>query len=302
MNASDALFRLLVFPGVLYALPAAWFMVWLYRKATARMQSRIGPPFFQPLFDFVKLLSKQPVSRSTLDGALMTALAVIAVGSTLGALALLPVVPSEAVTVGDVVLFVALLELAPLCGVVAGFVSRSLYGQIGSAREAVLGVAYSVPFMAALAAMSVAAGSLSFVQIVETTPLLVRVAALLTLGLCLPAKLRINPFSASHAEQEIYAGTMTEYDGPRLALWELAHELEWVVLVGLWAVIAAPLFGAAVLVRVAAFIGVSMVMVLVLAAVCAGTARLKVSQVVRFYWTWGVGLALFALVSSALVK
>jgi NADH:ubiquinone oxidoreductase subunit H len=47
-----ALARLLIFPGLLFAVPAAWFFLWVERKAVARMQGRIGPPFMQPFLRF----------------------------------------------------------------------------------------------------------------------------------------------------------------------------------------------------------------------------------------------------------
>jgi NADH-quinone oxidoreductase subunit H len=50
---------------------------------------------------------------------------------------------------------------------------------------------------------------------------LARLLAVVALALCLPVKLRLNPFSLANAEQEIYAGPTTEFGGPRLALWEL---------------------------------------------------------------------------------
>ena len=51
-----ALLALLVFPGLLYALPAGWLMLGLERKLRARFQRRIGPPIVQPVYDFLKLL------------------------------------------------------------------------------------------------------------------------------------------------------------------------------------------------------------------------------------------------------
>jgi formate hydrogenlyase subunit 4 len=59
-----ALARLLIFPGLLFAVPAAWFFLWVERKAVAMMQGRIGPPFMQPFFDFIKLLGKTTPPRS----------------------------------------------------------------------------------------------------------------------------------------------------------------------------------------------------------------------------------------------
>ena len=44
MNLAQALAALLVFPGLLYALPMGWLMLGTERKLRARFQGRIGPP------------------------------------------------------------------------------------------------------------------------------------------------------------------------------------------------------------------------------------------------------------------
>jgi len=299
VSVADALFKLLVFPGALFAIPMSWLMVWLHRKVNARLQGRVGPPFYQPYYDFVKLLAKHPVPRPALQRTVMYGLPLLAVASTLGALALLPVVPGSGGFAGDLVLLVALLEFAPLCSVLAGYVSRSLYGQIGSTREAVLGVVYSLPFMIALFALSSAAGTLSIGDVATQPSWLVKAPALIALALCLPAKLRLNPFSVPNAEQEIYAGSLTEFDGPSLALWELAHDLEWVALVGLWIAIALPLAGVSPVVQAAVFAVALLAVVPVLSLVASGTARLKLAQAARVFWQWGLGISAIALVIAA---
>jgi len=42
----------------LIAFIVGLFMVLMYRKIAARLQRRVGPPFFQPLYDIIKLYSK----------------------------------------------------------------------------------------------------------------------------------------------------------------------------------------------------------------------------------------------------
>jgi len=296
MTIGRALLQLLVFPGLLYAVPVAWLMLWMERKLRARLQGRIGPPFYQPFFDFVKLLAKRPLPRPRPQALTMSALPVLAVAGTLGALALLPVFPHSGGFSGDLVLLVALLEVPPLCAVLAGFASRSLYGELGAAREAVLSIAVSLPFLAALMALAAAADSLSLSVISQQAMWQVRLPALLALALCLPIKLHVNPFSVANAEQEIYAGATTEFEGPRLALWELAHGLEWVALTGLWTALAFPVANAAWPLRVAVFVAISMALVLAIAAVGAATARLKLAQAARVYWQWGLALGAVAMV------
>ena len=248
----------------------------------------------QPFFDVTKLFAKEPIQRPRLDGMIMTGLPLVAVLSTLGAIALLPVFPARGGFSGDLVLFVSLVEIGPLCAVMAGFASRSLWGGLGATREAVLSLAYNLPFLTALVALAATTGfSLSGAAVSASLP--VRVLALVALMLCLPVKLHLNPFSTASAEQEIYAGSTTEYDGPRLALWELAHALEWVVLAGLVATLAFPFVQAAWPLHVIAFVAISFAVVVALAVAAASTARLKLAQTARWFWLWGFGVSLSAL-------
>src|ERR1039457_1947532 len=111
MNLTTALARLLIFPGLLFAVPAAWFFLWVERKSVALMQERVGPPFMQPFYDFIKLHGKTTPPRSGIAGLLMRAWPLIAVSSAAGAVGLLPVLPSSGGFEGDLILLLALLEL-----------------------------------------------------------------------------------------------------------------------------------------------------------------------------------------------
>ena len=159
-SLTTALARLLIFPGLLFAVPAAWFFLWVERKAVARMQGRIGPPFMQPFYDFIKLLGKSTPPRNGIAGMLMRAWPLIAVSAAAGAVGLLPVLPARGGFEGDLILLLALLELPSMCIIAAGFSSGSIFGEIGSAREAVLSVSYNVVFL--LAIVSIAASQHTF--------------------------------------------------------------------------------------------------------------------------------------------
>jgi NADH-quinone oxidoreductase subunit H len=301
MNLITALARLLIFPGLLFAIPAAWFFLWAERKSVALMQGRVGPPFMQPFFDFVKLMAKSTPPRSGIAGALMRAWPLIALAAAAGAVGLLPVLPSSGGFEGDLILLLALLELPSMCIIAAGFSSRSIFGEIGSAREAALSVSYNIVFL--LAILSIAASQHTFkldaLAALPESPL--RVLGILAIIVCLPAKLHLNPFSLPNAEQEIYAGPMTEYAGPELAMWELSHGLEWVAATGLVATLLAPHLGAWWLAALV-FVALSFAIVLLLSAIAAATARLAIDTSVRFYWQCTLIFAVLAISSALFVR
>ena len=296
LNLIQVFIAFLIFPGLLFALPMGWMMMWLERKSIARMQGRIGPPFFQPFFDFIKLMAKRPIARLEWESNIYTGLALLAVGANLGALTLLPVFLNSSAGVGDLILFVALAEIAPICWILAGFASRSIFGQVGAVREATLTIASDLPFITALLALASAAKSLQMSDLVTQPALPVRLLGLLALLICLPVKLRLNPFSLPNAEQEIYSGAITEFDGARLALWELSHALEWVMLSGLVICLACPWRSTLWWVNILLFGLGCLLMAILLTTFAAATARLKISQASNLFWRWGFGVSLLALI------
>jgi len=296
LNLIQVFIAFLIFPGLLFALPMGWMMMWLERKSIARMQGRIGPPFFQPFFDFIKLMAKRPIARLQWESNIYTGLALLAVGANLGALTLLPVFLNSSAGVGDLILFVALAEIAPICWILAGFASRSIFGQVGAVREATLTIASNLPFITALLALASAAKSLQMSDLVTQPALPVRLLGLLALLICLPVKLRLNPFSLPNAEQEIYSGAITEFDGARLALWELSHALEWVMLSGLVICLACPWRSVLWWVNILLFGLGCLLVAILLTTFAAATARLKISQASNLFWRWGFGVSLLALI------
>lgn len=301
MTLLTALARLLLFPGWLFAVPAAWLFLWIERKAVALMQGRIGPPFMQPFYDFIKLLGKQMPVRSGTGGTLMRIWPLAAAASAVGAVGLLPVLPGSGGFEGDLILLLTLLEVPSICLIAAGFSSRSIFGEIGSAREAALSVSYNIVFLLAMVSIASAQHTFRLDALAASPASPMTWVGILALIVCLPAKLHLNPFSLPNAEQEICAGPMTEYAGGELALWELAHGLEWVAATGLIATLIAPHLALAWL-SVPLFIALSLALVLLLSVVASATARLAIDTTVRFYWQCTLVFAVLAAASALIVK
>ena len=301
MNLTSALARLLIFPGLVFAVPMAWMFLWIERKSVALMQGRIGPPFLQPFFDFFKLLGKSTPPRRGFEGTLMRAWPLIAVSAAAGAVGMLPVLPSSGGFEGDLILLLALLELPAICSIAAGFSSRSIFAEIGSAREATLTVSYNVVFLLAIVAIAASQHTFRLEALVQLPVSPLRFLGVAAILVCLPGKLHINPFSLPNAEQEIYAGPLTEYAGPELAMWNLSHGLEWVAATGLAATLAVP-HSSAAWVDVLLFVAVSLGVVLLLSVLAAATARIAIDTTVRFYWQCTVIFAVLAASSALLLR
>lgn len=288
-------FGLLVWPGLLGAAALGVVYLWLGRKLLARLQGRKGPPFGQPFFDLVKLLGKRTVLPGDANRGLFYALPLCAVAATTFALVIIPV-PGNPVSSfpGDVVLLLFLLEVPVFCDILAGYVTKSIYGQVSAMREGVLMIGYNVPLLGAVCAMAQHAGSFSLAGMAGAPQGIVTLLAAIGFLVAIPARLKSNPFSIPNAEQEIVAGAHIEYNGAPLALFELSHALELVALTSLFMVLFAPHMGAAV------FFAGGVAVVCAVTAVAALTARLTVARAFRFYWVWG-GIAAAASMAAALV-
>ncbi|NMB88444.1 MAG: NADH-quinone oxidoreductase subunit H [Chloroflexi bacterium] len=286
---------LLVWPGLLSSVVLGWFYLWVVRKLTARLQGRQGPPFYQPFFDFIKLLGKQTIVPGGINPTLFYLLPAVSLGSTVFALALLPAPgnPMQSFP-GDLIVFLYLLEMPVLCEVLAGFATRSPYGQVGATREAMMSLAYNLPFLAAVIALAARAGSFSLTALAHGPLSWVHLAAALAFILALPARIKMNPFSIPNAEQEIVAGAYTEFNGLPLALFELSHATELVAMVGLFAALfILPLVSGPL--AWVAYLLLSLLLVAAVTGLATATARLKLNQAFKLYWSWGAAAALVAL-------
>jgi ech hydrogenase subunit B len=199
----------------------------LDRILTARMQSRIGPPVLQPFYDVVKLLAKEPVVVNVWQA--FCAYCYIAAASISVVLFFLQ---------SDLLLIFFVQAVGAIFLVVGALSSTSPFSQIGAHRELLQILSYEPLLVLVVIGIYLETGSFKLADIQAwPQPLLLKLPFLfVVLGYTLTIKLRKSPFDLStchHAHQELVKGLLTDYSGPFLALTEVGHWFEVVLLLGL---------------------------------------------------------------------
>ena len=293
MNILSSLFVLLIFPSGLTILVGGLFYEWVDRKLVARLQNRVGPRWFQPLADIVKLFSKEEIEPPVMTAFLFFLLPIVAISGALAAGLYVPMLglkPSSSFP-GDLVVTLYLLSLMTLCMGLAGWNMTSRFSLVGATRALTQLCAYEAPFLLALLGPALAAGSWQISEVnayasqhwmILTQPVGFVVALIGLMG-----KLELPPFDAPEAETEIVAGALTEYSGRGLAFFNLGKSVE--LIVGLTLVSAFYLGGInslpAFFIKTIALLGLTALLQTLL-------TRLRIDQTVGLWWRYGAVLAL----------
>lgn len=293
MNTIIGLLALFVFPGGICLLFAGMLYEWLDRKLVARFQNRMGPRWFQPIADNIKLLAKEEVLPDGVHPQMFYLLPVIALAGALTAALYVPVFgikPAYSFN-GDLVATVYLLSLLTLSMGLAGANTLNRYALVGATRTLTQLFSYEAPFLLALLGPALVAETWQIGAVNEyarshwlilTQPIGFVVALIGLMG-----KLELPPFDAPEAETEIVAGAMTEYSGRGLALFHLGKGVELVI--GLSLVAAFYLGGLA---NPLDFALKTVLLLGGLAAIQALMTRLRIDQTVGLWWRYGALLVL----------
>lgn len=302
MDTVRSLTALLLFPGGAFVLISGLLYEWVERKLIARLQNRIGPRWFQPLADVVKLLAKEEVLPHGVDRLLFNLLPLAALAGALTAALYVPLLglPPAFSFSGDLIVSLYLLSLVTLSIGVAGSNTSSQFSLMGAVRGLTQVFSYEAPFLLALLGPAILAGTWQIDQIEAYASgrwlLLSQPLGFLVALVGLMGKLELPPFDAPEAETEIVAGAFTEYSGRGFALFRLAKGVEMVV--GLTLIAAFFLGGLA---NILDFTLKTLVLLLILAVLSTLLARLRIDQVVRG-WRFGALLALLQLFVMILVR
>lgn len=201
----------------------------LDRRVTAWFQSRQGPPVMQAFYDVAKLLGKEKMVVN--QWQILCAWVYMIAAAVSVALFFAQ---------GDLLLIFFVQAVGAVFLVMGAMSAKSPYSQVGAQRELMQILAYEPVLILVFVGIYLVTGSFSISAVWELEqPLLAKMPLLyLALGYALTIKLRKSPFDFStshHGHQELVKGVLTEYSGPYLALIEIAHWYETVLVLGLCA-------------------------------------------------------------------
>jgi len=308
----------LVFPGFLFTGVVGLLITWIDRKVTARVQYRVGPPWFQPFADVVKLLGKETIvprgaSRLAFLGSPLVGVA----GATLVSTMLWVTLLWREGFVGDIFVILYLLVLPSLAIIMGGAASRNPLASVGASREMKLVLAYELPFVIALSAIILKADmALKLEDILAAQaarPFIASVSGvlvLLVLVMVIQAKLGLVPFDQAEAETELMGGALIEYSGAPLAAFKLAKAMLYFALPVLGAMLLAggPFVageaGEAVVSpgRIAGFAGLVLGIIVVAVVIRNTNPRVRIEVAMRFFWSKVTVLAILAVAAAAAGK
>ena len=217
-------------------------------------------------------------------------------------------------TAGDMVVILYLLTIPTLAMIFGGSASGSPFAGVGASRTMVSIMSYELPFILVILAVGRAAGvytqagvtfSMGIVTEVQEIagPFLFDwrlIPAAVAMLLVIPCEVGAHPFDVGEAETEICEGPLVEYSGRPLAVFKLSHAIKMFVMTAIFCALflGGITTGMLWLDVILALVFCALVTVVTMTLLHAISARLRVEQLFKFFWTVVSG---FALVSVLLV-
>lgn len=335
LDALKYLAYVLIFPGFLFCFLTGLLLAGIDRKLVARMQKRVGPPILQPFYDFFKLCGKKTIVPAAANKTVFLMAPLLGLASLVVLQLFIPVfqfqIPAFS-NVADVIVILYLLLIPAVAIILGGASTGSPYAGVGLSREMVTVLACELPLVLVLLSVGRSVGmaigakagiTFSLTQIVnyqlESGSLIAKaslIPAAIAFLMVIPGETGNHPFDAAEAETEICEGMLAEYSGAPLGVFKLSHAIKMLTLTSLFVMLFFGGIGSGIAQLVAAIglnggaaAAVTMLLdVLVLFLLCvivtavgislvhAVTARLKIEQIFKYYWTVVSALALLSLV------
>ena len=331
MDALKYLAYILIFPGFLFCFLTGMLLCGIDRKLVAKMQKRVGPPILQPFYDFFKLCGKETIVPAAANKTVFLMAPLVGLAALVVIQLFIPVFNFSAFTgIADVIVILYLLLIPALSVIMGGAASGSPYAGVGLSREMVTVLSCELPLVLVLLAIARTVGSamgkglcFSLTEIVKYQSVhgslithLSMIPAAVAFLMVIPGETGSHPFDAAEAETEICEGMLAEYSGAPLGVYKLSHGVKLLTMTSLFValflggagsglerfVLGLGLVGpAAGMLSLVLSILLLFLLCVALTAVCisfihAVTARLRIEQIFKYYWTVVSGLALISLV------
>ncbi|MEM1578314.1 MAG: NADH-quinone oxidoreductase subunit NuoH [Archaeoglobaceae archaeon] len=307
-------FAVIIMPGLTVLMLYLLYIVWFERKLTARIQWRVGPlevarPIrgaIQALADGLRYFFQEAIVHRDAHRPYFVQLPILAFIPILLPIAFIPAGSVVGIkTPYAIQLVVAFLALIPITIIAIGWASNNRFAFVGSVREALMYVAYEIPFIIAVISMIYLYGSGDPYVAVEKQSMvpgaiLNPVAFLVFLITMLMATSRL-PFEIPEADQEIAFGPFVEYSGMLFGLvMVLAYEKLYIMallfvtlFLGGWNGFYCELLGD---LNAPLWLFIKTVVVIsIIAIVRSMYARYRIDQTLRYSFSWLIAISIVAL-------
>ena len=313
IDALQYLGYVLIFPGFLFCFLAGMLLCGIDRKLVAKMQKRVGPPLLQPFYDFFKLCGKETIVPAAAERISFMLAPLVGLAALVVIQLFIPVFGFTAFSgIGDIIVILYLLLIPALAIILGGAASGSPYAGVGLSREMVTVISCELPLVLVLLAVAKTVGSaigtglcFSLSEIAEyqmvNGSLITKISMLpaaAAMLLIIPGETGNHPFDAAEAETEICEGMLAEYSGARLGVFKLSHAVKMLSLTSLFVALFLGGLGTGIMALDALllFVLCAVITAVAISFVHAFTARLKIEQIFKYYWTVVSLLALISLV------
>ena len=313
IDALQYLGYVLIFPGFLFCFLAGMLLCGIDRKLVAKMQKRVGPPLLQPFYDFFKLCGKETIVPAAAERISFMLAPLVGLAALVVIQLFIPVFGFTAFSgIGDIIVILYLLLIPALAMILGGAASGSPYAGVGLSREMVTVISCELPLVLGLLAVAKTVGSaigtglcFSLSEIAEyqmvNGSLITKISMLpaaAAMLLIIPGETGNHPFDAAEAETEICEGMLAEYSGAPLGVFKLSHAVKMLSLTSLFVALFLGGLGTGIMALDALllFVLCAVITAVAISFVHAFTARLKIEQIFKYYWTVVSLLALISLV------
>ena len=274
-----------------FILALAPLITGLIRKFKARMQSRRGPPIWQPYYDLAKLFRKNSVASK--DASWVSAIApYVCMAAMVIAALMVPVFITESLGfLGDLIVVVYLFAMARLFMALAAMDAGSTFGGMGSSREMMISSIIEPAILLAIFTTALLTGTTNLglisKELATSGADFVRPSLFLAFAAFFIATLAENarlPFDnpATHLELAmVHEGMLLEYSGKQLALMEWSSMTKLLLFMAIgwnaflpWG-IATSVEAGAIAIGILVFIAKVLLLVIAIALIESSIAKLR---------------------------